>query len=108
MVAILSFCQVDLPNVPKRGIKNKTGENITVIQNPLTPAQLYKSIPQYRDKNYTAKVSIANVIFVMVKGGWLEQHEDDMTDAAAIVSTLHPNYEAIIKTVPSLLNIDLM
>ena len=47
-----------------------------------------------------------NVLFVLVKGGWLEPHVIDISNSLETLSGMNPEYEAIIKYVPKLIGVD--
>jgi len=43
---------------------------------------------------------------MVMQHGWLEPHHEDTTDAKAVMSAMNPDYAAIIRDVPKLLDVD--
>ena len=73
---------------------------------PPTPLELYRRIPQKKNKNYKAEATLHNALLFLVKEGWLEPTAEDTTDHLAILSAMHPDFEATIKNVPEVMKID--
>ena len=61
-----------------------------------------------RTWHISVKPPFYNVLFVLVKTGWLEPHKEDIFehDALDVLSDMNPEYEAIIYYVPMLMGVD--
>ena len=55
---------------------------------------------------YKCKATFYNILFILVKNGWLIPHEEDTIDALETLSEMNPEYEAIINYVPRLIGMD--
>ena len=70
-----------------------------------TAAQLYKKMPQERELTYKSEATFFNALFFLVKEGWLE-FEPSEPDPREILCDMHPDFEATIRQVPMLMDID--
>ena len=57
-------------------------------------------MPQILEASYKAKGTFNNVLYFVIKNGWLQEEE------SAILSTMNPEYEALVVNVPQLMNVD--
>ena len=87
--------------------KNK-GEELSFIPMVyLTRAQLYKSIPQDKDKAYLAEAVFDLVLFVLVKRRWMyEGTVEGAVGAVRFFDKGNPDREANIVNVPKLRRVD--
>jgi len=88
--------------------KIKTGEKTLSRRGKFpTPAQLYKEMPQSRDRSYKAQGASCNILFVMVRKGWFdEQAWEGALKVSYYLCGIHPDYEAVLLQVPKLMKVD--
>ncbi len=66
-----------------------------------TAADLYREIPQRITHTYKSEANFASVLFVLLRRGWFSERAwHGATTAAGILSSLHPDYDALITNVP--------
>ena len=65
-----------------------------------TPVELYKRMSQVPEATYKTEGTFNNALYFIVKNGWLQE------DELAILSSMNPEYEALIVNVPQLMNKD--
>lgn len=73
---------------------------------PPSPSRLYNTIPQRISLTYKSEATFATTLFVMLRRGWF--HEDawiGASQAAIDISSIHPDYAALIEYVPVLLTV---
>ena len=90
----------DLPRVKKDASGVRTGEP------PPTKLELYLKTPQDLQRSWKVEASFGNVLFHLVKHGWLEPHVNDKTDMKRTLSDMNPEWAAVIEYVPMLTEID--
>ena len=73
---------------------------------PPTRNELYKRVPQLKELTCKGEATFYNVIFVLVKNGWLVPSNEEMVDTLETLSGMNPEYEAIIEKVPNLMGVD--
>ena len=72
-----------------------------------TAAQLYRETPQRITHNYKSEANFASVLFVMIRRDWFDESAwYGASDAANDISTIHPDFAALITHVPRLRRID--
>ena len=99
--APLGALDATLPRYKKDSSGVRTGK-----QPPPTPLELFLKTPQDIQRSWKVEASFDNTLFFLVKHGWLEPHLDDQLDAAQVLSSMSPEYAAIIEYVPILQGID--
>ena len=92
------------PKLPR--FKKSSSGGLSGKHPPPTPLELYRKQPQDLRRSYKTEASFGCILFFLVKHLWLKPHEDDVTDAEAALSSLSPEFEAIIFYVPTLLKIN--
>ena len=65
-----------------------------------TRAELYCRTPQDHSHCYKAEAELPYVIFFLIKLSWLEERD------LGVLSTTHPDFEAMITSIPRLLKVD--
>lgn len=72
-----------------------------------TPAQLYKAYPQEKELAYKAEATFHNVLFFLVKGGWLEDEpQSNQSAELTALRDMDPDFEPIIDQLPLLMELD--
>ena len=57
-------------------------------------------MPQVPEATYKSEGTFNNALYFLVKNGWLQE------DETALLSSMNPEYEALIVNVPQLMNVD--
>ena len=99
--APLSALDATLPQYKNDSSGVRTGK-----QPPPTSLELFIKTPQDIQRSWKVEASFDNTLFFLVKHGWLEPHLDDRLDATQVLSSMSPEYAAIIEYVPILQGID--
>ena len=55
---------------------------------------------------YRGEATFYNVLFVLVKNGWLVPSNKEMADTLETLPGMNPEYKAIIEKVPKLMDVD--
>ena len=58
--------------------------------------ELYKRMPQVPEATYKSEGTFNNALYFLVKNGWLQE------DETALLSSMNPEYKALIVNVPQL------
>ena len=72
---------------------------------PPTRAELYKRLPQSSNLTYKCEATFYNVLFVLMKHGWLAPHKKDTTNSLETLSGMDPEYETMIVMISKLINV---
>ena len=92
----------ELPRLKRDASGSRAGEL------PPSAGELYRKTPQDLRRSWKVEASFGNVLFHLVKNGWLEQHVDDDDDVKHTLSAMNPEWAAVIEYVPMLAEIDFL
>jgi len=92
-----------LPSVTKG--KHPQGEHPCFSAAP-TRAQLYDRMPRVPECTYKSEATFQTALYHLVRNGILDPSDPD--DNLGLLASWHPDYDAIIRNVPALLQVDFL
>ena len=91
--------RADLPRFKKGASGSHSGEP------PPSALELYHKTSQDLQRSWKVEASFGNILFHLVKHGWLKQHVEDEMDMKHTLSGMDPEWAAVIEYVPMLVGI---